>query len=772
MNINIVGFNIFSKGGTSRSNINLIKAFLNKGHTVNYFNYNNFEINQITKLIIHEDIDYANFRVFQLNNPKALADGDILIITREDLFKYARSVKEEKNNIKIVGEIHGPLEYINDDIDLCLDTIDSIRVSTPSIKEKFQKKYKFKSVFNQYVNAEHVDICDKPINTKRNFLIKSRFEDGVKDISYIIKLMNYIVNNRNYEDIHLYIIGYGPSENLYKNLVRYYNLDHNVFINEKEPLNYIYISTSHYETLGYSILETIMLGNRALIYPGRDDVLKEIYSKYHCIEFLQKDIVEDSKKLLTLLNHKYTSEDRIKDVTYLTNEFKNDSYIDEYISKIAEHENQQTFLTTNKEIKYNIDQSDTKLNKLNSKRDLYEKLKKNKMLKHLLTNNYFFKKMKSFYNYRKNKLQVKVLDKIEPEETKVFIESFHGNNFSGDPKYIALKIKELYKEKKIFVSSINSLVDIEIRNHGFIPVRFGTDQYVKSFRRCKYVFMNGNSWDKVYKHDKQVFIQTWHGFPLKKMVNDLENNQDKELQLKQFLPRMNKWDYLFTSSDINKLLLKSAFKLEENNHLNILTLGAPRNEYLLEHNNDFEKTRILNKYMIKDFENKTIILYCPTWRNDERESLTNMDLRLLLDYLPKDYEIIVKLHPNESKLRNKYNNLSSRIHCFYNEFIDIQELYIIADAMITDYSSTIFDYAHLSKPIFLLQEDDKNYQNDVGFYFDIFELGDFPEVPSDERQLANQLKNIKNIQYSKLINRLMTKDKHDTSKKILKEVFS
>ena len=73
----------------------------------------------------------------------------------------------------------------------------------------------------------------------------------------------------------------------------------------------------------------------------------------------------------------------------------------------------------------------------------------------------------------------------------------------------------------------------------------------------------------------------------------------------------------------------------------------------------------------------------------------------------------------------------------------IQELYIIADAMITVYSSTILDYAHLSKPIFLLQEDDKNYQNDVGFYFDIFELGDFPEVPSDERQLANQLKNIK-----------------------------
>ena len=84
------------------------------------------------------------------------------------------------------------------------------------------------------------------------------------------------------------------------------------------------------------------------------------------------------------------------------------------------------------------------------------------------------------------------LNEIIPQANKVFIESFHGNNFSGDPKYIALGIKNFFKDKEVFVSSINSLVDIEIRNHGFKPVRFGSKDYIEKFRMSKYIFINGN----------------------------------------------------------------------------------------------------------------------------------------------------------------------------------------------------------------------------------------------------------------------------------------
>ena len=68
---------------------------------------------------------------------------------------------------------------------------------------------------------------------------------------------------------------------------------------------------------------------------------------------------------------------------------------------------------------------------------------------------------------------------------------------------------------------------------------------------------------------------------MKKMVNDLNNKKERMIQLKNFLPRMKKWDYLLVSSDLNKKLFESAFQTSKNPKLNILNYGAPRNTYLL-----------------------------------------------------------------------------------------------------------------------------------------------------------------------------------------------
>lgn len=771
MNINILGHNIFAKGGTSRSNINLIKSFLNNGHHINYFNKLDFKDDEITRLIIHENIDNTNLNILKFGNLDEISDGDMLIIKREELFICAKDVKNKNQDIKIIGEIHGPLEYIDETLDLSLDVIDSIRVSTEGIKNKFINKYNYESVFSQYVNAEHIDIKEKPINTKRNFLIKARFEDSIKDISYVIKLMNYIVKNSKRNDIQLYIIGYGPSEVLYKNLVKYYNLQSNVHINEKEPFNYIYISSSPYETLGYSILETIAHGNRALVYPGNDNVLKDVYAKYYAVRFLEKNIIDDSEILISLIDSKYTQQERDIDFDNLNKEFIDSEYSEKYIANFNKAAKGHSLDIKKYKGKYTF-KSKNKIEKLNSGKILYKKLKEKPFLSRIFKNEFFFRRFKNYYKKRKENLSKKLLDNIKPQENKVFIESFHGNNFSSDPKYIALSIQKHYKDKEIFVSSSNSLVDIEIRNCGFTPVRFSTQNYIEKFRNSKYIFMNGNSWDKVYKHNDQVFIQTWHGFPLKKMVNDLSDDIEKTTQLMQFRPRMMKWDYLITSSNTNTMLLKSAFPLEENPNLNILQQGAPRNEYLIENNNYEERKRLQRKYLFTVNDDKKYVLFCPTWRKDKREHLTSIDLKKLLSHLPEEYEIIIKLHPNEGMLRSKYNNLDARIHCFYNEFVDIQELYILCESMITDYSSTIFDFAHLNKPILLLQEDAEIYQKDIGFYFDIFELGNFPIASLDEYKLALQIKSIDHIDYTNLIDRLMTNDKIGSGQNILTEVFS
>nr|WP_277620098.1 CDP-glycerol glycerophosphotransferase family protein [Listeria riparia] len=113
------------------------------------------------------------------------------------------------------------------------------------------------------------------------------------------------------------------------------------------------------------------------------------------------------------------------------------------------------------------------------------------------------------------------------------------------------------------------------------------------------------------------------------------------------------------------------------------------------------------------------MLFCPTWRKQARDEITSVNLKELINLLPEEYEIIVKLHPLETKLRRFYKSLDARIHCFFNELVDIQELFLLADILISDYSSAIFDYAHLNKQIIILQEDSEKYAKKVGWYFDM-----------------------------------------------------
>ncbi|RIM07456.1 CDP-glycerol glycerophosphotransferase family protein, partial [Staphylococcus chromogenes] len=203
----------------------------------------------------------------------------------------------------------------------------------------------------------------------------------------------------------------------------------------------------------------------------------------------------------------------------------------------------------------------------------YSLLRNKWFFKAIFQNSYVKKYLTNYYTYRLNKYT----EKIEPLKDYIFIESFHGNNFSGDPKYIGLAIKSKFPEKQIFVSSKNSLVDMEIRYFGFTPVRLGTPFYKEAFQKSKYIIVNGNTLDKVGKSSKQIVVQTWHGLPLKKMVGSLNDKEERDKQLSAFLPRMKKWDYLITSSHVNLRLLKSAFKLNENPTLKYLNEGSPRN---------------------------------------------------------------------------------------------------------------------------------------------------------------------------------------------------
>lgn len=773
MKIAIIGFNIFSPGGTSRSNLNLAKEFNNEGIEVVIYNARPFSPTDILSIRYQEKLSTKVYfePLIELGKDNSI---DIYIITRETFFPLAQIIKFYCPQAMTVGEIHAPLSMLPENLDENLYALDYIRVSTESIKKEFKKKYQYETLLVHQVSTDHVAIPDDFIpKLTNNLYVLSRFEDGVKDISYAIRLLDYLVHYHKATHIRLYIEGYGPSETLYRNLINHYGVQANVFLNQGTPADYIYFSTSRYETFGYSILEALAKGKRAVLFPGEDRVLQEIYKNPPNIQWITKDIPIDARRVLKFISS-------IENINYrqgISPILKQNNYVSHYVSyyHLFQKRKQKKFVLNREVEEIWAEVMSVQMEQIPSLYYMYGLLKDKPIVGRILTNSHF-KTMATtlFHRLKAKKIMQRRVNAVS--ENMYFIESFHGKSFSGDPKYIALWVKKHMPDAQIFVSSVNQLVDIEVRYFGFEPLRLGSAEYQRKFEQSKYIIVNGNTLDKVGKSPNQIIIQTWHGFPLKKMVADLEDPKQRKQELSAFLPRMKKWNYLLTSSSMNTSLFHSAFSLKENLNLKVVEMGAPRNAYLIENKNNYrEKLHIHFKYFNRPLDtNKKYILFCPTWRKQERKEVTSIDLEELMKHLPPEYEIIVKLHPLEASLRRFYKALDSRIHCFYNELVDIQELFLLVDILISDYSSAIFDFAHLNKKIIILQEDSDTYQKKVGWYFDIkkvclLEGKSYTTIDLVEAIQGNQ---IDIFRYCRAVQKnLLNKDSIETNEKLMQLLF-
>ncbi|WP_225046836.1 CDP-glycerol glycerophosphotransferase family protein [Lacticaseibacillus kribbianus] len=726
--IAILGFNIFSPGGTSRSNINLLEEFGRAGYTITFYNFRPFTHGDLRKLQKREPAaaNVAFKFIKELENDPL--DYEYFFITRENFFCVAPYIRAN-SQAKVVGEIHTPLAMIEEeDLASYLRYFTCVRVATASIKAEVERRFGCHNVYVQTVSLEHIDVTPQPFDPSLvdseghiNLAIRSRF-DHEKDIPAAIKLIDYLVNYLKHDEYHMYITGYGPSGTLYHNLTKYYQLEDHIHFNEKVvPERHLYISTSFYETLGYSVLEEFAAGHPVLLFPGNDGVVKENFGAFADCVWLTKVPEDDVPNIFDFVA-KPRTEEAYRHNLALIAEMKA-GYVEKF------EQNTAAFAAGSQSVapaSYSYDemwtalQKRTKFDGMRRFRRFYYKLRRIPAFGALIKQDWI--RVPAMHFLSRFVGETPDFTSQEPiSDNKYFIESFHGTNISGDPKYFGLAIKRRHPDAEVYVSSRNQLVDMEAIANGFTPVRVGSLRYLEKFQQSKYVFMNGNTLDKAGKRDGQVFVQTWHGFPMKQMVNDLADPEQRENESTAFAPRMQKWDYLTTSSEYNVELLRSAFRLADNDHLTVFHNGTPKNEYLLANgDSEAEKQRVFEKYFNRPYDGKhKIVLFCPTWRKGNRSDVSELELKAVVDALPEEYLIVVKLHPLEGRLRKQYAELDPRIFCFYNELVDIQELYVLSDLLISDYSSAIFDYALLNKPILVMQEDEEDYQQSIGWYFDI-----------------------------------------------------
>ncbi len=235
---------------------------------------------------------------------------------------------------------------------------------------------------------------------------------------------------------------------------------------------------------------------------------------------------------------------------------------------------------------------------------------------------------------------------------------------------------------------------------------------LKKLATSKYVFLNDNFFPLAFMNFKEetCVIQLWHApGAFKKFGGSVENASMLKLI-------SDNTDYLIITSSFNEDYYSEAFQIDKSK---IKPLGLPRADYYFK-NHDVNKLRQHFNEMYNINPNKKIILYAPTFRENEKYNnvFNYLDLKKFNDKLSDDYVLVLRLHP---KIRKFYSGDISvdgdYIDC--SDYKNEQELLLLSDILISDYSSIMIEFGLLNKPIVFFAYDLDNYlSNERGFYLD------------------------------------------------------
>lgn len=286
-----------------------------------------------------------------------------------------------------------------------------------------------------------------------------------------------------------------------------------------------------------------------------------------------------------------------------------------------------------------------------------------------------------------------------------------GEKFADNSKALFLEAQERTDIRAVWIAQNKKVVE-EVRREGLEAYTWFSVLGIWYQLRAKYAVMSNGISD--FKHaflGNAVFINLWHGVPLKKIGYDdsYEKNWDSKKQIfrdKMIGVPLGR-QYVVATSDTIADIYESAFRVSKDH---ILCLGQPRNDI-------FYKNK---KYKI--FQNKKVILYAPTHRKEGKHSISLekiFNLRVLNEFCErKDYYFLVKkhfYHRNEKEELKQYNRIIDITDTVY----DTQELLMETELLITDYSSIYIDYLLLKRPILFYYYDYKEYLiSDREMYFD------------------------------------------------------
>lgn len=305
------------------------------------------------------------------------------------------------------------------------------------------------------------------------------------------------------------------------------------------------------------------------------------------------------------------------------------------------------------------------------------------------------------------------------DNKKIVFSNYAGLGYGCNPKYIAEMLHQEHPEMKI-IWLINE------KNKKYEMPKFIKKANIHSISAF-YELNTAKIWidnfhkifllkDYLEKRKSQFFIQTWHGsLGIKKIEADVKALVNEKSWKNLAVENAKMQDFLISNSEFEDNVYKSAFW----GYGEILKLGHPRNDIFFKDNKDL-KEKILNSLNINS--SCKVVIYVPTFRQGNSAEIYDLDYEILKEALEKkfggNWVVFVRMHRN---IKQKPNLQGKDFVFDVSEYDDVQELLVISDIAITDYSSCVFDFILSRKPAFIYANDIDKYDQERGFYYPLSE---------------------------------------------------
>ncbi len=308
-----------------------------------------------------------------------------------------------------------------------------------------------------------------------------------------------------------------------------------------------------------------------------------------------------------------------------------------------------------------------------------------------------------------------------PIVDKMYFESFYGRQCGCNP----LALREEMVARHPNVPRVWAVRDLSVAvPEGDEAVVDATTAWWRARAEARWLVVNDWLRARFTPREGQTVLQTWHGTMYKKVGLDRGEQLDAE-EREFMLGERKKWDLLLSQNPHSSRVFRESYL----SNPPIYEEGYPRNDLLV--NGSGEHIRSV----LGIRADQKVVLYAPTWRDDRTELVDYLDVNKLAADLGDGYMVLLRAHSRVIRVGSAAKVGAGVIDV--STYPNTTDLLLIADIMITDYSSIMFDFAVTGRPMIFFTPDMDSYRDQLrGVYLDLEEVGPGPVVSTQDEVLA------------------------------------